>query len=60
MRIPNKVILPFGYHIMIRQVTDSEMDRQDANADGIWDNEAKTIYIRKRLPVKKYNVIIEL
>ena len=41
MRIPNKVVLPFGYHIMIRQVTDSEMDRQDANADGIWDNEAK-------------------
>ena len=51
VRIPNKVILPFGYHIMIRQVTDSEMDRQDSNADGIWDNEAKTIYIRKRLPV---------
>ena len=58
VRIPNKVILPFGYHIMIRQVTDSEMDRQDANADGIWDNEAKTIYIRKRLPVTRRRYIL--
>ena len=58
MRIPNKVILPFGYHIMIRQVTDSEMDRQDSNADGIWDNEAKTIYIRKRLPVTRRRYIL--
>jgi Zn-dependent peptidase ImmA (M78 family) len=52
------VILPFGYHIMIRQVTDSEMDRQDANADGIWDNEAKTIYIRKRLLVTRRRYIL--
>lgn len=58
VRIPNKVILPFGYHIMIRQVTDSEMDRQDANADGIWDNEAKTIFIRKRLPVTRRRYIL--
>ena len=58
VRIPNKVILPFGYHIMIRQVTDTEMDRQDANADGIWDNEAKTIYIRKRLPVTRRRYIL--
>ncbi|WHZ16706.1 MAG: hypothetical protein OJF52_003556 [Nitrospira sp.] len=58
MRIPNKVILPFGYHITVRQVTDSEMDRQDANADGIWNNETKTIYIRKRLPVTRRRYIL--
>jgi Zn-dependent peptidase ImmA (M78 family) len=34
------------------------MDRQDSNADGIWDNEAKTIYIRKRLPVTRRRYIL--
>ncbi|WHZ24177.1 MAG: hypothetical protein OJF47_003289 [Nitrospira sp.] len=58
VRIPNKVILPFGYHITVRQVTDSEMNRQDANADGIWNNETKTIYIRKRLPVTRRRYIL--
>jgi hypothetical protein len=58
VRIPHKVVLPFGYHIMIRLVTDSEMDRQDVNADGIWDNESKTIYIRKRLPVTRRRYIL--
>ena len=41
MRIPNKVVLPFGYHISDPAGHGFEMDRQDANADGIWDNEAK-------------------
>ncbi|MFO0766126.1 MAG: hypothetical protein U0231_04905 [Nitrospiraceae bacterium] len=41
LRIPKRVVLPFGYHITVRQVTDSEMDRRDPNADGIWDNDTK-------------------
>lgn len=58
VRIPTRVVLPFGYHISVRQVPDSEMDRRDKNADGIWDCESKTIYIRKRLPVTRRRYIL--
>lgn len=58
VRIPTRVVLPFGYHISVRQVPDSDMDRRDPNADGIWDNETKTIYIRKRLPVTRRRYIL--
>ena len=58
IRIPRRVVFPFGYHIIVRQVTDSDMDRRDPNADGIWDNDTKTIYIRKRLPVTRRRYIL--
>ena len=51
LRIPNQVVLPFGYRISVRQLSDAEMDKRDSNADGIWDDDTKTIYERKRLPV---------
>lgn len=57
-RIPTRVILPFGYRISVRQLTDAEMDKQDSNSDGIWDEETKTIYIRKRLPVTRRRYIL--
>lgn len=57
-RIPTRVALPFGYRISVRQLTDAEMDKQDANSDGIWDAETKTIYIRKRLPVTRRRYIL--
>lgn len=57
-RIPTRVILPFGYRISVRQLTAVEMDKQDANSDGIWDEETKTIYIRKRLPVTRRRYIL--
>ena len=57
-RIPHRVVFPFGYHITVRQVTDSDMDRRDPDADGIWDNDTKTIYIRKRLPVTRRRYIL--
>ena len=50
--------LPFGYRISVRQLSDSEMDKRDTNADGIWDDESKTIYIRKRLPVTRRRYIL--
>jgi Zn-dependent peptidase ImmA (M78 family) len=58
IRIPTKVVLPFGYQISVRQLTDTEMDKRDANADGIWDDETKTIYIRKRLPMTRRRYIL--
>jgi Zn-dependent peptidase ImmA (M78 family) len=34
------------------------MDRRDPNADGIWDDGTKTIYLRKRLPVTRRRYIL--
>ena len=53
LRMPSRVVLPFGYRISIRQLSDTDMDRRDPNADGIWDDATKTIYLRKRLPVTR-------
>lgn len=58
LRIPSRVVLPFGYRISVRQVTDAEMDTRDTNADGIWDSDTRTIYIRKRLPVTRRRYIL--
>lgn len=57
-RIPTRVVLPFGYRISVRQVSDADMDKRDINADGIWDAETRTIYIRKRLPVTRRRYIL--
>ena len=48
LRMPSRVVFPFGYRISIRQLSDTDMDRRDPNADGIWDDATKTIYLRKR------------
>lgn len=58
MRIPSRVVLPFGYRIAVRQLTDLEMDERDRNADGVWDDETRTIYIRKRLPITRRRYIL--
>ncbi|MBH0208263.1 MAG: ImmA/IrrE family metallo-endopeptidase [Nitrospira sp.] len=58
LRIPNQVVLPFGYRISVRQLSDAEMDKRDPNADGIWDDDTKTIYVRKRLPVTRRRYIL--
>ncbi|MFO0775534.1 MAG: ImmA/IrrE family metallo-endopeptidase [Nitrospiraceae bacterium] len=57
-RIPLRVMLPFGYRIVVKQLTDSEMDARDPNADGEWDCETRTIYIRKRLPMTRRRYIL--
>jgi len=58
LRIPGGVVLPFGYRISVRQLSDVAMDKLDKDADGIWDAETKTIYIRKRLPVTRRRYIL--
>lgn len=49
MRIPKKVYFPWGYVIDVKQVSDTyfkdELGAEDA--DGLWDVDEKTIYIRK-------------
>ncbi|MBI3355883.1 MAG: ImmA/IrrE family metallo-endopeptidase [Nitrospirae bacterium] len=58
LRIPSRVVLPFSYRISVRQLSDAEMNKRDENADGIWDDDTKTIYIRKRLPVTRRRYIL--
>ncbi len=58
LRIPRQVLLPFGYRIAVRQLSDAEMDKRDPNADGIWDDETKTICIRRRLPLTRRRYIL--
>jgi hypothetical protein len=58
LRLPSRVVLPFGYRISVRQLSDTDMDRRDPNADGIWDDDTKTIYLRKRLPVTRRRYIL--
>ena len=55
--IPVSLILPYGYRIRVRLVTDSEMlqalEEEDNKAelvDGLWDSEAQMITIRKSIP----------
>jgi Zn-dependent peptidase ImmA (M78 family) len=58
LRIPSQVLLPFGYRIAVKQLSDAEMDKRDPNADGIWDEDSKTIYIRRRLAVTRRRYIL--
>lgn len=58
LRIPGWVVLPFGYRISVRQLSDVAMDKLDKDADGIWDAETKTIYIRKSLPLTRRRYIL--
>jgi len=62
VRIPSRVVLPFGYRISVRMLSDADMDQRDRDADGIWDPDNRTIYIRKRLPVtrRRYILVHEL
>ena len=58
IRIPSRVVLPFGYRITVRMLTDTEMDQRDTSADGIWDSDTRTIYIRKSLPATRRRYIL--
>lgn len=64
MRLPSKVHLPFNFTVRIRQVTDSqmaeEMDAQDSEdiVDGLWDIDARTIYIRRAISKRRQRYIL--
>jgi hypothetical protein len=46
LRMPSRVVFPFGYRISVRQLSDTDMDRRDPN------------YLRKRLPVTRRRYIL--
>lgn len=54
MRLPKRVVLPFGYVVKIKQRPDSEMEGQD----GLWDVETRTISIRKALSLRRRRYIL--
>ena len=35
LRMPSRVVFPFGYRISVSQLSDTDMDRRVPNADGI-------------------------
>lgn len=61
MRLPARVHLPFGYVVLVRQITDAEMRGLDEDGDlhdGLWDVESRTIYVRLALPIRRRRYIL--
>src|SRR5688572_30780182 len=64
VRLPQRVVLPFGYRVTVKLVTDAEMlSHQDANdqdeaGDGLWQVGCRTIYIRKALPKPRQRYLL--
>src|SRR5574341_431967 len=58
-RLPSRVRLPFGYDIRVVLTSDREMldamDEDDKSelADGLWDVDTRTIYVRRSLGFKR-------
>lgn len=53
-RIPAHILFPFGYRILITQLSDSEYDEENGSDSlACWIVEERTIYLRKRRPLKK-------
>ena len=57
-RIPPRVRLPFGYVVRVLQIADSDMDQVAASADACWDDESRTILIRRSLPIKRRRYLL--
>lgn len=57
-RIPRKVVLPFGYVITVKLLSNGEMNRKDYKCDGLWDVDRRTIYIRASLPLNRRRYIL--
>ena len=61
MRLPKRVVLPFGYVIKVKLVTDPEMRSilgEDEICDGLWQEGSRAISIRKCLPVTRQRYIL--
>lgn len=62
MRLPSKIVFPFGYVVLIREISDQEMrleveaGQDEFPPDGLFDAETRTIFIRRGLSLgrKKY------
>lgn len=65
MRLPSRVVFPFGYRVTVKQVSDREMREfsdddpgQPLSLDGCWYADHRTIYIRKCLGVRRKRYIL--
>jgi Zn-dependent peptidase ImmA (M78 family) len=62
MRLPSRITLPFGYTVLVKQVSEQEMkveaeDDEDP-PDGLWDVDSRTIYVRSHLSLKRKRYIL--
>lgn len=54
IRIPDRIVLPFGYVVKVKLVTAEEMEEAGGEGcDGLWRVEERTIYVRKSLPARR-------
>jgi len=58
LRLPSTITLPFGYRVRVKLLGDEEFNRLDQNADGLWDESTREIFIRKRLSAKRRAYIL--
>jgi Zn-dependent peptidase ImmA (M78 family) len=60
-RLPKKIHFPFGYVCLVKQVSDKQMKEvveDEDGADGAWDVETRTIFIRQTLPMKRKRYVL--
>lgn len=53
MRIPRKVVFPFGKYAYVMEISDQDFDEQIGNALAAWCDSEKTIYLRKSRTLKQ-------
>lgn len=59
MRLPKRLVFPFGYVVAFKFLTAAEMKLHEAaELDGYWDPDSRTIYLRRRLPVKRLRYMV--
>ena len=61
VRLPTRIHLPFGYTVLVKQITDAEMILHDEDGelqDGLWDVELRTIFVRRSLPLTRRKYIL--
>ena len=62
--MPKRVVLPFGYIISIKQITNAEMDvmletdEAGEPCDGYWDSDSRTLYVLEKLLNKRKRYIV--
>ena len=62
--IPARVVLPFGYIVTIKQISDAEMDKMlerdkaGEPCDGYWNVDNRTLYVLKKMLMKRKRYIV--
>ncbi len=60
LRVPKVIRFPFGYTVVVKQVTLREMKAMNGNEAcwGLWDVDTRTIYIAKNAPISKKRYLV--